>query len=251
MPEKSRTASGPLPGLPEVAVTLQEDSSITGKINLSVEEELALLRERNHQLENENAILREREIALARDGIETLNTVTEALRTIQPGKETARFLKDSADRIQNATPEDRPFIINARIKAAAAMIRDAPPTALEGEGESRFTYSVRTRTENRALALVDYMKRTETPALKSTEARHVLQEIEGHKLDRKIVHRALNAARGLLRASSEVVGGVSRIVLQSTASRPPGAAGGGGRSVHPDWNSWRYVTPPDGTPPVG
>lgn len=234
------------PSLPE-GVIAQEDSSSQRKIKLSVEEELALLRERNRELEAENALLRERETALARDGIEVLNVVIEALRAIHPGKEAAQFVRTSEKRIKAASFDDRPFIVNSRIKAAAVMIRDAP-AALEVEGGDRFTYTTRTRTENRALALVDYMKRTETPALKSTEARHVLQEIEGKSLDRKIVHRALNAARGLIRASSEVVGGVSRIVLQST-TRPRTV--GGDRPVHPDWNSWRYVTPPDGTGPLG
>jgi hypothetical protein len=233
------------PSIPEVAITLQQVSGIPEKINLSVEDENRQLRERNRELEAENAILRERETTLVKDCIETLNVVTDALRATQPGKETNRFFVDSEKRIENAEPEYRPFIILSRVKTAAAMIKAAPPVALEVESEHRFTYSIRTRTENRALALVDYMKRTETPALKSTEARHVLQEIEGKPLDRKIVHRALDAARGLLRASSEIVGGVSRIILQSTA-RPRTAGGGGSRPVHPDWKSWRPVTAPDG-----
>lgn len=237
-----------LPRKPTGGAVTAQRSSIAAEIKLSLsEEEITTLLERNRELEAENAILRERETALARDGIEVLNVVIEALRAIHPGKETAQFVRASEKRIKAASSDDRPLIVNSRIKAAAVMIRDAP-TPLSVEGEDRFTYSVRTRTENRALALVDYMKRTETPVLKSTEARHVLQGIEGKPLDRKIVHRALNAARGIIRASSEVVGGVSRIVLQSTA-RPN--AVGGGRPVHPDWNSWRYVTPPDGSDPLG
>ncbi|MDD3250133.1 MAG: hypothetical protein PHF23_07205, partial [Smithellaceae bacterium] len=102
------------PSIPEVADTLQEDSSTTGKINLSIEGGLALLSERNRQLENENAILRERDATRYLDGIETLNAVIDALRTIQPGKETARFLKDSEERILAAAPEDKPLVINAR-----------------------------------------------------------------------------------------------------------------------------------------
>jgi hypothetical protein len=55
--EKEKTPPCP-PRLPEVAVTLQGNSNIRGKIKLSIEEELALLKDRNRQLETENAILR-------------------------------------------------------------------------------------------------------------------------------------------------------------------------------------------------
>jgi hypothetical protein len=211
--KNQETASGRRPRLPEVAVTLQEDSSLTGKINLSVEEENALLRERNRQLETENSILRERENTLTRDGVETLNAVTEALRTIQPGKETARFLKDSEKRILAAAPEDKPLVINARIKAAAVMIRDSPPAVSVSMGGGQYHYNTRTRTENRGLALVDHLKHTGKSVLKMPEARAVLETHEGRKLDRKIVWRALRFAQGFLRASVDTVGGIGRLLL--------------------------------------
>jgi len=202
-----------LPSIPEVVAFLQEDSSLRGKIKLSVEEEVVFLRERNRQLENENAILRERETARFRDGVETLNVVTEALRTIQPGKETARFLKDSEERIQNAAPEDKSLVINARIKAAAAMIRDSPPAVSVSMGGGQYHYNTRTRTENRGLALVDHLKHTGKSVLKMPEARAVLETHEGRKLDRKIVWRALRFAQGFLRASVDTVGGIGRLLL--------------------------------------
>ncbi len=242
------------PSLPEVAITLQKDSSIRGKINHSVEEENALLRERNRQLEAtiaakdaENTILRERETALARDGIETLNAVTEALRTIQPGKETARFLKDSEERIQNAAPKDKPLVINARIKAAAAMIRDspAPLASTTTEGPDPLRYDTRTLNQKRGEAIAAHAQKTRKAAIKSTEAGTVLETVEeGRKLDRKTVHRAMDVARGILRASSEVVGGIRRLVIPSPS---PGEGedrhqhaviGGGG-------GSWRSVTAPE------
>jgi hypothetical protein len=211
--KKQRNSLRGLPSIPEVVFTLQEDSSLRGKIKLSVEEENALLRERNRQLEAENAILRERETARFRDGVETLNVVTEALRTIQPGKETARFLKDSEKRILAAAPEDKPLVINARIKAAAAMIRDSPPAVSVSMGGGQYHYNTRTRTENRGLALVDHLKHTGKSVLKMPEARAVLETHEGRKLDRKIVWRALRFAQGFLRASVDKVGGIGRLLL--------------------------------------
>ena len=218
--KKQETASGRRPSIPEVADTLQEDSSITGKINLSVAEEVVFLRERNRQLENETAILRERETARFRDGVETLNVVTEALRTIQPGKETARFLKDSEERILAAAPEDKPLVINARIKTAAAMIRDSPPAVSVSMGGGQYHYNTRTRTENRGLALVDHLKHTGKSVLKMPEARAVLETHEGRKLDRKIVWRALRFAQGFLRASVDTVGGIGRLLLDGPLAVP-------------------------------
>jgi len=234
--EKEENSPRCPPRLPEVAVTLQGNSSIRGKIKLSIEEELALLKDRNRQLETENAILREREAIRLKDDAETFNAVLEALRTIQPGKESARFFRDSETRIQNAAPEDKPLVINARIKAAAAMIRDSPtPVAYTTtEGPDHLRYDTRTLNQRRGEALAAHAQKTGKAAIKSTEAGTVLETVEGRKLDRKTVHRAMDVARGILRASSEVVGGIRRLVIPSPSpgggeDRPqPFAVGGGG-----------------------
>ena len=84
---------------------------------------------------------------------------------------------------------------------------------MEPEEESRYTYSLRTRTENRAMAIVDHLKRTGKTSIKSTEARIVLEGVEGQELDRNIVKRALDRASEILRAPKSFVGGVARIVL--------------------------------------
>ncbi|MGD9566673.1 MAG: hypothetical protein AB7V64_11055 [Methanothrix sp.] len=238
--KKQETASGRLPSLPEVVFTSQEDSSITGKINLSVAEENTLLRERTRQLENENAILRERETALVRDGVETLNAVTEALRTTKPGKETARFLKDSETRILAAAPEDKPLVINARIKAAAAMIRDSPAASLQpaAEGPAPLRYDTKTINQKRGEALAAHIQKSGKTSTFSPELKAVLETVEGRKLDRKTVHRAMDVARGILRASSEVVGGIRRLVIPSHSpgggddrTQPVAVVGGGGDRV--------------------
>ncbi|MCP1392979.1 MAG: hypothetical protein J5I35_09520, partial [Methanothrix harundinacea] len=232
----------------------QETSNVAAKINLSVEEELALLKDRNRQLENENAILREREDALVRDGVETLNAVTEALRTTKPGKETARFFRDSETRILAPAPEDKPLVINARIKTAAAMIRDspAPPSATPTEAGSPLRYDTKPLNQKRGEAIAAHVQMRGGAIIKSTEAGTVLETIEGKKLDRKTVHRALDVARGILRASSEVVGGIRRLVIPSHSpgggydrTQPGVVCGGGGdrdSSPHPR----RWGVPWDG-----
>jgi hypothetical protein len=200
------------PSLPE-GVIAQEDSSSQRKIKLSVEEELALLRERNRELEAENALLRERETTLARDGIEVLNVVIETLRQLQPGKETTRFFVESKKKIEATSPEDRPLIVNSRIKAAAVKIRDTPPLVSVSMGGGQYHYNTRTRTENRALALVDHLKHTGKGTIKMPEARAVLETHEGRHLDRKIIWRAMRAAQGLLRATKDIAWGVTRLVF--------------------------------------
>jgi hypothetical protein len=253
---KEETASGRRPSIPEVAVTLQETSNVSAKINLSVEEENALLRERNRQLEADIARkdariseLEERETAHLKDDAETLNVVIEALRAVQPGAESARFFRESEDRIRKADPEDKPLVINARIKAAAAMIRDSPSTAATPEPGSPLRYDTKTLNQKRGEAIAAHAQQTGKAAIKSTEAGTVLETIEGRKLDRKTVHRAMDAARGILRASSEVVGGIRRLVVPSprrerekepTGGQPqPVAAGGGGdRGTVPRPRRW-------------
>lgn len=214
MPKKQETASGPLPGLPEGVVTLQKDTGIPEEINLSlVLEENRQLREQNQQLEAENALLRERETVLTRDAIETFNEVIKTLRQLQPGKETTRFFVEAERKIENTSLEDRPLIVNSRIKAAVGMIRNSPPLVSVSMEGGQYHYNTRTRTENRALALVDHLKHTGKAVLKMPEARAILETHEGRSLDRKIIWRAMRAAQGLLRASKDIAFGVTRLVF--------------------------------------
>lgn len=220
MPEKSRTASGSAAKLPEVANALHQDNSIPNKINLSVEEEIAHLRERNRQLEAENALLRERDNALTHDGIETLNVAIGALRTIQPGREADQFVRQSEESIRTASPEDRPFIINARIKRAATMIKDTPaPSVSEPTGPDPLRYDVKTLNQKRAEAIAAHVQQTGKTSIKSVEARAVLETVEHRRLDRKTVWRALRAARGILRATADKMGGVTRLIIPGSPSQ--------------------------------
>jgi len=231
---KEENSPRSLPGSPEVAVTLQRSSNVAAKINLSVEEEFALLKDRNRQLEAENAVLREREAVHLKDDAETFNAVLEALRTIKPGKDTARFFRDSETRIKNAAPEDKPLVINARIKAAASMIRDslAPSTSAPPDPGSPLRYDTKPLSQKRGEALAAHIQKSGKASTFTPELKAVLETVEGRKLDRKTVHRAMDVARGILRASSEVVGGIRRLIIPSPSpgeeDRPRPVAGGGG-----------------------
>jgi len=245
MKEKAKAASGGRASIPEVAITLQEDSSIRGEIKVSIQEEVirkldsilpdcppeaqAVIREVIVEISD----LKERESTRSQDDVEALNTVIEALRIVQPGRETARFFRDTEKSILTSSPEDRPFVINARIKAAAAMMRQGCQSPPATEGADPLRYDTRTLNQRRGEALATHALKTGKAAIKSTEAGTVLETIEGRKLDRKTIHRALDVARGILRASSEVVGGVRRLVIPSSPEgggedHPQPVVGGGG-----------------------
>lgn len=261
MPKKQETASGRLASLPEGVVTLQEDTGISGEINLSVEDEISQLRERNHQLET-TVSARDAEIASlkadklqdrARIGklesehhqdqaeierletsfisffkfcVEALEDASKALEAVQPGRETRQFLDETKKGVETASPEGRPYAVIGRIRQIITKMKETPPIVMEPEEESRYTYSLRTRTENRAMAIVDHLKRTGKTSIKSTEARIVLEGVEGQELDRTVVKRALDKASAILRAPKSFVGGVARIVLPDpevlVGRAPPG-----------------------------
>ncbi len=186
-------------------------------------------------LREENAALRARETARAKDGIETFNAVMEALRHIQPGKETNAFFVESEKKISAAAPEDRPLIINARIKTAAARMKDhKAPALVTTEGPDPLRYDSKTLNQKRGEAIVHHLHQTARTAIKSNEARSFLEGIEGRKLDRKAVWRALRVARGILGATLDLFGGILRLIVPS--SPRPGdhrhvTAGGGGERV--------------------
>ena len=150
------------------------------------------------------------------------------------GKAEKKAIEKYARTVEGVDPEDRPGYLATMGEVMIEALAEEAPSTTVVEGEGRFTYSTRTRTENRALALVEHVRTTGKASLKSTEARTVLETVEGRKLDRKTVHRAMNVARGILRASSEVVGGIRRLVIPSPSpgggeDRPqPFAVGGGG-----------------------
>ena len=146
------------------------------------------------------------------------------------GKDEKKDVAKYARIVEGLQPEDRPGYLASMGEVMIEALAEAPSITME-EGEGRFTYTTRTRTENRALALVEHVKTTGKASIKSTEARAVLETHEGKPLDRKVVLRALEVAQGILRATSDKLGGVTRLIL-STSSRRPSPASTQGRESH-------------------
>lgn len=165
------------------------------------------------------------------------------------GKDEKKDVAKYARIVEGLQPEDRPGYLATMGEVMIEALAEEAPSITVVEGEGRFTYSIRTRTENRALALVEHVKTTGKASIKSTEARAVLETHEGRPLDRKVVLRALEVAQGILRATSDKVGGVTRLILSpSPASSPQEGeshnriGGGGGRLSRPR----RWAVPWDG-----
>jgi phage host-nuclease inhibitor protein Gam len=161
--------------------------------------------------------------------VETLNDAAEALEFVCPGRETRTFINETKKAVATATPEGRPYAVVGRVRQIIERMKETPPISAVEPTEEKFTYSLKTRTENRAMAIADFMKRTGKSSIKSTEARTVLEDIEGQELDRTIIKRAMDQAAKLLRAPKDIVGGVARLVLPTplTPQLPPTRESGG------------------------
>lgn len=136
------------------------------------------------------------------------------------GKDEKKDVAKYARIVEGLQPEDRPGYLATMGEVMIEALAEEAPSTTVVEGEGRFTYTTRTRTENRALALVEHVKTTGKTTIKSTEARAVLETHEGKPLDRKVVLRALEVAQGILRATSDKVGGVTRLILSTSSRRP-------------------------------
>jgi hypothetical protein len=188
---------------------------------------------------------------LFRDGFLRLyGSITRAYSA--RGKAEKKDVDHFARVVEGLQPQQRPVYLASMGEDMVRALAEAPSITVE-EGEGRFTYSIRTRTENRALALVEHVKTTGKASIKSTEARAVLETHEGKPLDRKVVLRALEVAQGILRATSDKVGGVTRLILSTSSRRPSPASpqegeshtrigGGGGGPSRPR----RWAVPWDG-----
>jgi vacuolar-type H+-ATPase subunit I/STV1 len=122
MPEKTRTAPGPLPGSPEVANISQEDSSIPEKINLSVDEERRRLQEEHQRLREEN---RQKEAELKEledESISTLNDAFDVLQRFSDVIEADNFIEDSRLRIDRARPDERTRTILDVLRSTSVLI---------------------------------------------------------------------------------------------------------------------------------
>lgn len=152
--------------------------------------------------------------------VEALNDAAGALEIVCPGKQTRQFLDEIKTAVITATPEGRPFAVVGRIRQIIERMKETPPISAVEPVEEKFTYTLKTRTENRAIAIADFMKRTGKNSIKSTEAKIVLEDIEGQRLDRTIVKRAMDQASKLLRAPKDIFGGVARLVVPVPLTSP-------------------------------
>jgi len=149
------------------------------------------------------------------------------------GKAEKKDVAKYARTVEGLQPEDRPGYLATMGEVMIEALAETPAT-IAPEGPDHLRYDTRTLNQRRGEALAAHAQKTGKAAIKSTEARTVLETVEGRKLDRKTVHRAMDVARGILRASSEVVGGIRRLVIPSPSpgggeDRPqPFTVGGGG-----------------------
>ena len=122
MPEKTKAASGPLPGLPEVADTLQGDSSTPEKINLSVDEEERRLKEEHQRLREENRQKEDELKSLEDESIAILNDAFDVLQRFSDVIEADDFIEDSRRRIDQARPEERTHTILDVLRSTSVLI---------------------------------------------------------------------------------------------------------------------------------
>lgn len=212
-----------------------------------IEERDAEIAKLKTDLTKKNVVIEEQDqrfVSFFKFCVEALNDATEALEIVCPGKETRTFINETKKAVETATPNGRPYAVVGRVRQIIGMMKETPPLLIETE--KRYTYNTRTRTENRALALVDHIKCTDKTSIKSSDARTVLETIEGRPLDRKIVHRALNAAQSLLRASKDTIGGISRLIMPSAPLSPRRDIFGGGGGGDMVSRRLREGAPPGG-----
>ena len=116
--KNEETASGRRPSLPEVAVALQDSSSATTKINLSVEDEKRRLLEEHQRLRQKEDELRE----LENDSIKTLNAAFIVLQRFSDVIEAEDFIEDSRLRIEHARPDERVHVILDVLHSTSTLI---------------------------------------------------------------------------------------------------------------------------------
>jgi hypothetical protein len=188
-----------------------------------IEERDAEIAKLKTDLTKNNVVIEEQDqrfVSFFKFCVEALNDATEALEVVCPGRESRVFITETKEKVETAAPEGRPFAVVGRIRIAIGMMKETPPISAVEPVEEKFTYSTKTRVENRAIAIADFMKRTGKNSIKSTEAKIVLEDIEGQELDRTIIKRAMDKASKLLRAPKDIFGGVARIVLPAPLTVP-------------------------------
>jgi len=152
--------------------------------------------------------------------VETFNAAAEALEIVCPGRETRQFLAGTKTAVETATPEGRPFAVVGRIRQIIERMKETPPIShVDGNRPDPLRYDVKTLNQKRAEAIAAHVQQTGKTSIKSVEARAVLETVEHRRLDRKTVCRALRAAQGILRATADKMGGVTRLIIPGSPSQ--------------------------------
>ena len=168
------------------------------------------------------------------------------------GRDERANVEKYARTVEGMEPDDRPGYLASMGEGMIEALAEKSPTFV-AEGPDPLRYDTKTLNERRAEALAAHLRTTGKSSIKSTEARAVLETIEGRGLDRKAVWRSLRALQGILRASKDIIGGVARLVVPSSSGprRSPPQEGGsppfettGYGSISP--RSRRWSVPWDG-----
>ena len=154
----------------------------------------------------------------------------KALLSVDHSKETQQTIL-KRHKVLDQIDENEPVVrathissyINGNTDKLAARKATATPI-VDGEPEPK--YSLRNRTQNRAKALIDYMKETGKVALKTSEAKAYLEGLEGHKLYSMSVIRAMKLIPVIAGAVLDHLGGRRerrlRVDLNAKPPKPNG-----------------------------
>ena len=127
--------------------------------------------------------------------------------------------------------EDRAAFMGQMGEVMISELAESPAPSITAEGPDPLRYDTRTLNQRRGEAIAEHIRRNGKASTSTPELLAVLETVEGRKLDRKTVHRAMDVARGILRASSSILGGVRRLVISTPGGgedRPQPVAGGDG-----------------------
>lgn len=190
-------------------------------------------------------VLRE-ENAILREGFTRLYGAI-ARQYSARGRDERANVEKYARTVEGMEPDDRPGYLASMGEGMIEALAEKSP-ALVTEGPDLLHYDIRNLNDRRRDAILSYMEKTGKSSITTQEARHVLQTAEGRQLDRKAVWRALIAARGVLGATTDILGGVLRLIVPSSPrpgdQRHVAAGGGGERDTSP--RSRRWSVPWDG-----
>lgn len=142
------------------------------------------------------------------------NTVSKAYMSL--GKEE----KKQADKWERGVNNEPTIEFRAAYMAQMGgtmvnALAEAPSSSIAATSDDnkRFSYSLKTRNENRAEAIVAHVMETKPATIKMNEMKGVLETHEGRKIDSKSVWRAVELARKMMKAPKDKLGKVVRLKI--------------------------------------